>query len=137
MSQKLGQLFKNIRESEPPSNLKSGILAAIKKEKGKIMRRKLVLSYTGIIISVVALLYAMIDFGGLILQSEFWSLLTLMATDAQVVLGDWNTYLLSLLETFPVTSAIIILIPIFTLMLSFISYFKLNEKKNFNNWNFA
>jgi hypothetical protein len=137
MSDKLGKLLKNIKGMEPPVDLKVKIFNAIQSEREKAIKKKLVLSYVGIFASVAAFVYSIIIFGNVILQSEFWSLLTLATTDAQLVLSDLSAYLLSLLETFPVMSAVIILIPIFTLLLSFVSYFKVSEKNQFHCYHFV
>ncbi|PIP26617.1 MAG: hypothetical protein CO140_03985 [Candidatus Moranbacteria bacterium CG_4_9_14_3_um_filter_40_7] len=122
MNQKLSQIFKNIAEIEPTAGLEVLIAQKIGFQKERALKRKLIFSYAGLAGSGLAAFGAVFSFGGTILQSEFWNLATLLFSDWLVVMGNWQDFLYSLLETFPVVSAIAILIPIFTLFLSLNAY---------------
>jgi len=99
-------------------------------QRAKTLKRKLVFSYLGLAGSSLAIFGAILGFGGSILQSEFWNLSTLLFSDLMVVAGNWQDFMYSLLETFPVINAIIILIPVFTLFLSFNAYLN-NRRSNY------
>lgn len=128
MSHKLNQAFKNISGIEPNRGLEALIMQKIGFQKEKALKRKLIFSYAGLIGSSLAIFGAIFSFGGVVLQSEFWNLARLLFSDLAIVVGNWKDFMYSLLETFPVVNAIAILIPVFTLFLSFNSY--LNSRKN-------
>jgi hypothetical protein len=134
MGQKLSQIFKNIQNIEPTKGLKALIMQKIGFEREKQLKRKLIFSYAGLIGSGLAMLGTIFSFGGAFLHSEFWNLARLLFSDLTIVAGNWSDFLYSLLETFPVVSAIAILIPVFTLFLSFNTY--LNNRKNNYRLNF-
>lgn len=135
MNRNFHQAFKNIEEIEPSSKLAGLILFEIGLLQEKQAKRKLVLSYFSLAGSLGAFVLAVFEYGGVFLQSEFWSLLKLLSTDAEIVLGNWNDFSFSLLETLPVVSIIIILIPVLALLFSISVYFKSIQKNhyNFNN----
>jgi len=128
MNQKLSQIFKHIPEVEPSSSLEALINQKIGFQRAKISRRNLIFSYVGLTGSGLAILGAIFSFGGAFLESEFWNLSTLLFSDLAVVAGNWPDFMYSLLETFPVINAIVILIPVFMLFLSFNYY--LSNRKN-------
>ena len=135
MHQKLSQAFKNIPEVEPNSGLEVLIMQKIDFQKAKIAQRNLIFSYVGLAGSGVAILGAIFSFGGSVLEAEFWKLSTLLFSDLAIVASNLPDFFYSLLETFPVISAIAILIPVFTLFLSFNTYLnnrRGNLKLNFN-----
>ncbi len=124
MNQNFHQAFKGIEEIEPPSKMAGLILSEIGLLRGKQAKRKIMLSYFSLAGSFGAFVWAVFEYGGVFLQSEFWSLLKLLLTDMGIVLGNGNDFTLSLLETFPVASMIIILIPVLALLFSVSVYFK-------------
>ncbi len=128
MHQKLSQAFKNIPEIEPNRGLEALIMQKIGFQRAKIVRRNLIFSYLGLAGSGLAILGAVFNFGGPVLESEFWNLIRLLFSDLAIVAGNWGDFLYSLLETFPVINAIAILIPVFTLFLSLNTY--LNNRRN-------
>lgn len=122
MNEKLSQLFKNTQDLELSDGLEAFILSEIGAIKRKSAQRKLALSYAGIFGSVIAATYFVVSFGGGIVESEFFSLISLAFSDLGIVLANWKEFVYSLLETFPVVYAAVILAPIFTLLLSFNGY---------------
>jgi hypothetical protein len=130
MSLKLSQIFKNIPEIEPNSGLEALIMQKIGFQREKALRRKLIFSYLGLVGSSLAIFATVFSFGGAFWQSEFWNLSALLFSDLMVVAGNWKDFMYSLLETFPVINAIVILIPVFTLFLSFNAYLN-NRKSNY------
>ncbi len=131
MSNKLRQLFKNISEIDPPVVLAGFILSRIEKEKIRKAKRQLIFSYFGLGGSFALAIFAGIFFGQAFLQSEFWSMLSLIFSDIAVVAGNWDTFMQSLLETFPTVYTTILLVPIFTMLISANSYY--NSKASYKH----
>lgn len=134
MKKKLDQLFKDISELEPPVNLSGFIFARIEKEKIRKAKKQLIFSYFGLFGSLILAVSAGILFGQAFLQSEFWVMLSLVFSDMAVVAKNWDTFFLSLLETFPVVHATIFLVPVFIMLISANCYLtnKANCKYKFN-----
>lgn len=130
MHQKLSQVFKKISEIEPNSGLEALVMQKIGLQQAKIARRNLIFSYLGLAGSGLAIFGSVFSFGGAFLESEFWNLSALLFSDLMIVTGNWKDFMYSLLETFPVINMIVILIPIFTLLLSFNAYLN-NRRSNF------
>ena len=118
MSKKIHQLFKNISEMNPPEKLSDSILSKIEKIKKRIFWTKIAFSTFGAFVSAGVAVYFLIIFKESILFSEFWSILSLAFSDASIVAIHYQEFLFSLLETLPAMAFAIILIPIFTLLLS-------------------
>lgn len=117
MEQKLSKIFKEMKEIEPKEELRFSIMRKINLEKSRRMRRMKFLSYFGIAVSFSAAAYALIFFGSAFFKSEFWTIFSLIFSDAMIVLGNWKEYLYSLGETFPVVNIILILVPIFSFLM--------------------
>ncbi len=127
---KTSQIFKNISELEPSIVLEKAVLSRISLERNRSLRRKLILSYAGVFGSLIALVAAGLTFGQNILHSDFWNMVSLSFSDMSVVLQNWQEFLFSLLETFPTAGTIMILVPVFTLLLSFSEYLDLHNNKH-------
>lgn len=130
MDKKLHQAFKNIGEIKPSTNLEGKILRRVELERKKQLRFKSILTHVGLAGSVAAAVYMGLTFGNSFLQSEFWNLVTLAFSDITIVARHWQAFAMSLLETFPTMSTILLLIPVFTLLLSLGLYLDLNKKYN-------
>jgi hypothetical protein len=128
MEKRLRQMFENIKELNPPNGFEVLVLKKIEKEKIKKVKRQLIFSYIGLSVSALFSIYTILNFGQLFLQSEFWNVFSLIFSDAMVVLKNWNVYIFSLLETFPAIYATVLLLPIFTMLIS-VNVF-LNNKIN-------
>jgi hypothetical protein len=133
MSEDLKNLFKNIKELSPKEELKLRILKAINAQEKKSLRSKLMFTYAGFTSSLILLLYAVFSFGQAFLKSEFWSLLSLLLSDAGTVMKYGGDFLFSLLETFPVMLAVMFLVPIFVFFISLSSYFRLHNSNHYNH----
>lgn len=132
-SDKLRKIFKEIEDLNPPQELEGLILKKIEFEKEKQVRRKLFLSYFGLAGSLVMAACAVSIFGNEFLNSEFWSMTSLLFSDAFVVAGNWQEYAYSLLETLPVMQMIVILIPIVGLLWFFGFYLSIKNKSRYIN----
>lgn len=130
MEKKLSQIFKNISELEPAPKLAGFILAKIEREGNKMLREKKALAWAGLFGSATAAVYLVSIFGQEILQSDFWSIASLVFSDINIVAGNWYDYALSLLETFPAVHAALMLAPIFVLLISLNAYLNLIDKNN-------
>ncbi|HRY82379.1 MAG TPA: hypothetical protein P5232_01575 [Candidatus Moranbacteria bacterium] len=116
MSQKIHQLFKETSEINPPEKLEFLILQKIEIETQKQIQRKLALSYVWLFGSALLLIYSGFAFGQTILQSEFWRIASLFFSDMRAVLTNWQDFIYSLLENFPIFNIIAILAPIVLLL---------------------
>jgi hypothetical protein len=132
MKQTLSQAFKSINEQNLPAHLEGAILLGIKAIREKQAKKRLFLSYAGMMSSFLLLFYAIAEFGSAFLQSEFWSVASLAFSDILVIAGNWKDFVYSLLETFPVINAIAIFTPFFILFLSFGAYLS-SRKNNYGN----
>lgn len=131
MSKKLSEIFKNIPVVEPSEKLESLILSRIKFVKLAQEKRKMWFSSLGLVFSGISIVFSVMFLGKNIIGSEFWKLISLVFSDGLVVVGYWNAYLYSLLETLPVVSFILILLPIAGLLISLGFYLNLkNKNKN-------
>lgn len=133
MNQKINQVFKNIPEIEPTFGLESRIFRCIELEKTGIAKRNLMFYRAGLFSSLVVFLASALVFGKDVLQSEFFSLISLAFSDAAIVAQNWKEFSYSLLETFPAVYAAIIIVPVFTLLLSFNGY--LNNHNHSRHYN--
>lgn len=130
MNNKLHKVFQKIEEVEPPRELKGIILSSIELEKNRWLRIELLFSRIGFAGSLFILLYTSFVFGRAIFDSEFWHIALLIVSDLGIVVGNWREYTYSLLETMPVFNIIAILLPLFSLLLSFNFYSSLNSKNH-------
>lgn len=131
MTEKLKNAFKAISDINPSSGLEGRVLARIEAEIGRAARRKRLFSWIGFGASFATAVVAIVYAGSALVQSEFWSLSSLLFTDAGVVLADWQTFGLSLLETLPAVSLTLLLVPVTVLFLSLWSYKSSNANHNF------
>lgn len=133
MNNGLEKIFKNTGDLEPSAGLEGFILAEIEAIGIKSAKRKLVFSYAGILGSIIAVFYSILAFGSGIAESEFFSLVSLVFSDAAIVAQNWREFSYSLFETFPAVYAAIIAVPIFTLLLSFNGYLNNhNQGRHYN-----
>jgi hypothetical protein len=133
MNEELKKIFKNLEGHSSSVELKAKILHSINAQEKRSIRAKIMLTYGGFMSSIALLIYAVFSFGQAFLQSEFWSLLSLGFSDAGTVAKYGGDFLFSLLETFPVSMAIIFLVPVFIMLISLASYFKLNNSNHYNH----
>lgn len=128
MRNQLSQIFQNISEIEPTQELEALIFKRIELLKDRRLRTELFLSYSGLAGSFLAGFWAFSAFGNALLKSEFWNILSLAFSDVMVVTANWEEYAYSLMENFPVTNLIVLLIPIFAFLLSFDLFVYLKNK---------
>jgi hypothetical protein len=122
MENKIDQVFKSVRDLNPPKKLAGAILNRIELEKNKAIQRKLFLDRIGIAGSILFLLGTLFPLGKIILESEFWQLASLIFSDLEIIVQNWSQFIYSLLETLPIVQIVGILIPVFFFSLFFNSY---------------
>ncbi len=135
METRTGQLFKSIKELDPPSKLQGAVLRKIRLEKAKIIKRKRAFFYSGILASLFSAVFAGLHFADNLSQSGFWNLAKLAFSDTGTIAVFWKDFALSLLETFPVAYAISTLIPLLALVLFLNFYLKLNNHNHNRRYN--
>ncbi|TAK96212.1 hypothetical protein EPO05_02275 [Patescibacteria group bacterium] len=111
MDVKLSQIFKDTDALNPSPELERAVLRRIELLAENKIKRARVWMYAGFAGASVSFVWAIVAFGGSILQSEFWSIISLVFSDAKIVLANWNDFWYSVLETFPTVSLIAMLIP--------------------------
>jgi len=136
MNTNLNQIFKNIPDREPPKNLEDSVFKLIEREKEKKMKINLFLSYLGLASSFSLAFWAIIALGNSFLQSEFWSMLSLIFSDAVLVAQNWEEYAYSLMETFPVVNVIAVLTPVFICLLFFNLLLSFKDKYRYSHNHF-
>ncbi|MFH1183069.1 MAG: hypothetical protein V1690_02295 [Candidatus Moraniibacteriota bacterium] len=131
MENKIGQaLFNHLRDLDPPKMLAGAILHRIDLEREKTIQRKIILDRFGIAGSILLLLTSIFFFGRMILASEFWTLASLAFSDIEIIAQNWQEFSYSLMETFPTTYTVAILLPVFFFFLFFNSYLSLNRSNH-------
>jgi hypothetical protein len=119
MKHTLNTIFKNTAlVAEPKESLGARILAAIAHELEHRMRREQRAAYTGMVFSAIIAAIVGLGYGGDLLRSDFWSLMSLAFSDAGVVAGYWDSFLYSLLETFPTMAVAAFMLPVFVFLIS-------------------
>lgn len=119
----LQESYSIFRQSRPeiPPGLSKRIAEAVDREVNRRLqfRSRLVSGFTWI--SLVLSLTSLIFFGGGLIASDFWQLASLLFSDLPLVLTNFEAFALSLAETFPAGSAILLLLPLFVylVMLTF------------------
>jgi hypothetical protein len=131
ISMKNKNIITTISAIEPPMHLKGVILARIEREGRKRQMRRKMLLMGGFMVSGIGAISSLAFFGREILASDFWSIASLAFSDLGTVVGHWQDYAFSLLETLPVVSIIAILVPIVAMLL--LTKYYANHIFNFNN----
>lgn len=109
MPQTYEKLFSLIKPPEPPDNLLEKIMARLHKEQKLSLRKRIFIFSIGTALSAMAIFLsfktAQTKFG----ESGFWQFFSLVFSDFETIKIYWQNFILSLLETLPVTSLIMVL----------------------------
>ena len=114
---KLHALFQKIDFPHPSDGLGERILHRIKTIEANRLRRAILITRIGRIISLAAFLYTGFSFGHSVIASDFWQITTLLFSDGNIVINYFSDFFISLLETIPALSITLILMPIFSFLL--------------------
>ncbi len=120
-----------MKYQDPPVELEVRILQKVSLIKAKNARRKLVLDYVGMTVSLAAFIYAVLIFRINLVHSDFLSLASLLFSDVAIVLAHWQDFAFSLLETFPIVSTVYLLVPIISFLMFLKLFFNLNSHKHY------
>lgn len=97
-------------EHEPPKGLYQRVLTRIDgEERLRLIQRRLAFFSLVVIGSSVALLPSLKAFTGSATESGFSTFLSLLFSDADILLAHWQSFSLALLETLPTVSAVVLL----------------------------
>ncbi len=129
---KLQTIFSKIEYQDPPAGLESRIIQKISLLRGKSVRKKLILDYLGLAFSLAGFVYATLIFRSDLLHSSFLSLVSLLFSDISIVLAHWQDFVFSLLETFPVLSAVYLLVPVIFFLMFLKLFFNLNSNNHYS-----
>ncbi|MCX6785999.1 MAG: hypothetical protein NTZ18_04075 [Candidatus Komeilibacteria bacterium] len=124
MSETLEKLFSLINSAEPPSGLLEKILARLAKERQLSLRKRLVVFSAFTALSAVAIFLSIKTAQTRAGESGFWQFFSLLFSDFATIKIYWQNFALSLLETLPVTSLIMVLAAILIFLESLKSLFK-------------
>lgn len=128
----LHSFFKEREVAEPKVGLERRILSAVLVLRNREMKRRLMISYVGIVSSLGALVYSSLTFGKTLLESDFWNIVSLVFSDLTMAVQYSNDFLLSLAETFPAFSVATVLLPIFI----FCIFLNMNASAQRGNYSF-
>ena len=103
---------------KPPEGLKALILSSIRATEYRRARLYLLISGITLSGSVIGLVFAIKYLIQTLYASEFYSYVTLIFSDTDIVLGFWKDILLSLAESFPVFVIIAVLASVLGLLAS-------------------
>jgi hypothetical protein len=124
----LKTIFKRITPSaEPGPGLAERILAAIALELDRRIRRERRAAYAGMALSAAVASAAGAGYGGELIRSDFWSIVSLVFSDAAAMAGYWDSFFYSLLETFPATAIAAFMLPVFVFLVSLGMYSKFRQ----------
>jgi hypothetical protein len=108
MSDQWKKLFSSLQAPEPAAYLKEAILLRIRQERLRQSKRRIWIWSVGLVASLALFGWGVKMMLTDINQTGFTEFLSLAYTDFGLVASYWQNYLLSLLETLPLTSLIII-----------------------------
>ena len=111
-------LFESMQMTLPDKDLEGRILSAIDSQRIVQAKRDYMIARIGFVGSFATLAFSGWSYGQVFLQSDFWNLVSLLFSDAAVVLLHWGDFSYSLLETFPALPIMLFLVPVFTFVLS-------------------
>lgn len=128
MSQDYEKLFSHLKEPAVPDGLFSGVMSGIRRAERRRSIERLILFFPLTLGSLIALYFTFQSTWAASAESGFFSYLSLLFSDFQVVVIHWQNYSLSLLETLPATSISLSLVSILFLI-NFIRLF-VREARN-------
>jgi hypothetical protein len=105
-------LFRELKQEAPSLLLRDRVLRAVAqaKERQTILYRRW--SSLGIALSLLTLVWGGVEYETALLQSDFWTLITLLFSDIDVVMRSLGDFGYSLLETLPIMPLLILFTPL-------------------------
>ncbi len=125
MLQNYKKLFGHIETLEPPVELLERVLLRIKKERRLItVKRRIFLFSAGLFVTIAAFIPAAQMVWNGFTESGFLKFLSLIFSDAEIIAGYWQNFVMSLLESLPVMGLVLFL----AVTLAFLEMLKLLTK---------
>ncbi len=113
------KLFSYLKPPEPPADLFARILNKIQRERRvALLRRRIAIFAVGVLSSLIAFVPALKMLEKGVSSSGFAYFLSLIFSDLQVITTYWQSFVMSLLETLPVSSLAAFLTVIFVFLAS-------------------
>lgn len=109
---RIQDVFQEIAMSEPTRGLRSRILVRIEREQQILFFRRRQMSFVGLTFSVLIFSVGVFQYGGPLLQSDFWRFSLLIFSDLGLVISSLQDFIYSLLETLPVVPLSALLAPL-------------------------
>lgn len=121
--------FEAMTREEPRQALRLRILAQIEMLEERRTHREKWFSLSMLSLSVCVFFGGMYQYGPMLLQSDFWMLLSLVFSDLGVLIGSFQYFVYSLLETLPLVPLLALLVPVVLFFWSMSLLLALSEKK--------
>lgn len=102
MVDKLVNIFKKVKEIEPPAHLYGRIIDKISLNLERRRFRKLFFLYTSSFLSITGSVFAFANLVGVIKGSEFYSYLSLVLTDSGIIFSNLSDFGIIILESAPI-----------------------------------
>ncbi len=112
----------------PSVALSDSILNIIEKKKRFYMLIKMIIFSLTSVISLISLYFIWQTEGVIIVNSEAGQLLTLLFSDSAIVFGMWREYLLSVVESLPIVSIVLVAALAWSLIVSLWLVARLSKK---------
>lgn len=109
MSNDYEKLFSHLERLEPPAGLTEKILLKIKNRQKFLIIRRLVASSIGAITSIALFIPALKTAQAAVMESGFLQFFSLLFYDFKIVIANWQSFSLSLLESLPVMGLVMVL----------------------------
>lgn len=117
MDHNFEKLFSHLKPPEPPADLLDKILNRIQREKKLInIKRRIVVFSLGVLGPAIAFIPAFRAVQAEIAESGFSELFSLIFSDLSVVINLWDQFILSILESLPVMSMVLLFTIIFVFL---------------------
>ena len=132
-------IFKKSKLEDPSNSLFERIIKNIEMEKNFIiLRNKIILISIGAIFSIVLFVFSIILIKNEAVKSGFVSFFSLIFSDFSVITKNWNSFVISLLETIPIMNIVLMIfsgmITIFSLKIFSRGLQIFNNYKQHNNY---
>jgi len=108
------KLISKLTLPQPPAELESRILSRIGElGKLKVLKYKVAIFAASSAVSAVAAVFAFMILRTNLAETGFWQFLSLLFSDYQILAAYWQNYLMSLAESMPISSLVLLLMCIF------------------------
>jgi hypothetical protein len=108
------KLISKLTLPQPPAELQSKIMSRIGAlSKLKVLKWKITIFATSSAVSAAAAVFAFVIFKNNLAETGFWQFLSLLFSDYQILAAYWQNYLMSLAESMPISSFVLLLMCIF------------------------